>query len=256
MEKAKNTLRSKIDSESAIYRAYHYLLKSKDHLNYVLSEKRENLKIVLTFDEPPDDVSIRIPKFLNNENIKATFFIPPANAKDSLIEETVSLCHEIGGHGWDHSQEEIDDEHRRSALKCFKYLKKFYPNVISWRFPGLAVKSKRAYENVKKAGFRLDSTRGTYYPISSTSRYNSLEECPFLRLPPSGQMDINTKIYDSMSRFILKVCSSWRGIIVLPFHTWYQNQNFEKFKKLIKGLKRDKVEFKRLIDIRASSRKK
>ncbi len=249
MKSLRNFFRKKLSSQSITYQAYHYYLKARDYLRYIFSEKNESLIIVLTFDDPPDNTSARIPKFLNSEEIGATFFIPPANTEDKLIGETVSLGHEIGGHGWNHGHEEVEKNHVNSAPRCFNYLEDFYPELVSWRFPGLTVKSEKAYENVKNAGFEIDSTRATYYPISKPREYESLEEYPFLRLPPTGQMDIDTKSYTSMSRFIQERSSAWEGIMVLPFHTWYQNKNFDEFKKLIRQLKEKGIEFKRLIDV-------
>lgn len=223
-------------------------LKLKDYFSYKLSEKRNSLTLVLTFDEPPNEKSIRIPEFLNEIGISATFFIPPANAGDKYIERTVSLGHEIGGHGWDHGEEEVKKQHRESAPKCYNFLKNFYSDLSSWRFPGLRT-SKEAYENVKEAGFEIDSTQGSYYPVQEVKEYRGLKEYPFLRLPPEGQMDIDTEGYGQMKRFLLDEALDWKGVAVLPFHTWHEDNHFEEFKNLIEKLRDKDVSFKRLIDL-------
>ncbi len=253
MENLKNILSKPLNSDSKIYNLYHKYLKTMELLKYRLSDKRSNSIIALTFDEPPNENSIRVPKFLNEKEIEATFFVPPDNAEEKYIEETVSLGHEIGGHGWNHGDSEVRNHHQESAFKCFEYLKELYPDIASWRFPGLTA-SQKGYENIKKAGFRIDSTRGIYYPFQKPKKHLGLKEYPFLRLPPNGQMDIDTESYDAMFDFIIKKLIKLKGVIVLPFHTWYQNDNFTEFKNLINELKNKKLNFKKLIDLESEFR--
>lgn len=227
---------------------YQYFLKIKDYLCYKFSRKRNKLDIILTFDDKVDETSIRIARFLYGENIKATFFIPPAKTEDRFIRKIASLGHEIGGHGYDHSKEEAKENYDRSAAKCYRYLKKFYPSLISWRFPGLRT-TKKGFANVRRAGFKIDSSKGVYYPIQNPKKFRGMLEYPFLRLSPRSQMDAGIESYESLKRRILKTISSQKGIVILPFHTNYQNEHFKEFKGLIKELKERKINFKQLRDV-------
>lgn len=227
---------------------YRYFLQISDYLSYKISSKRDKIIVILTFDDEVSKESIRIPRFLNKENISATFFVPPAITKDRIIEEIVSLDHEIGGHGYNHSEVEAKENYEKSALTCFNHLKKFYPPLISWRFPGLRG-TKEAYINVKNAGFKIDSSKSIYYPFQYPKMFREFIECPFLRISPRSQMDSGVKSYEFLKRRILNVVSSQRGFLILPFHTNYQNKHFKEFKGLIKKLKGKKVIFKKLRSI-------
>lgn len=216
--------------------------------SYKFSKKRGEIEIVLTFDDGVDESSIEIPRFLSEKGIRATFFIPPAKTKDRFIQEIVSLGHEVGGHGHNHSEEEAEEHYETAASNCYDHLKEFYPSLVSWRFPGLRT-DKEAYKNVKDAGFKIDSTKGSYFPIQKPREHEGLEEYPFTRLPPKGQMDIDTRSYESIQDYLSEKVSKWKGIMVLPFHTYYQEDNFEKFKNLIRELEERDLTFKRLIDV-------
>lgn len=234
---------------------YRYFLQISDYLCYKISSKRDQNIVVLTFDDKIDKESIRIPRYLNNKNIKATFFIPPARTEDNLIKEIVSLGHEIGGHGYHHSQREARKNYAKSAFACYNHLKKFYPPLVSWRFPGLRG-TKEGFKNVKNAGFKVDSSKSMFYPFQTPKKFRNMLECPFLRISLQSQMDTAVKKYEDLKRRIFNVISSRKGVFILPFHTSYQNKHFQKFKGLIKELNKRKIIFKQLRNVAKTRCKK
>jgi peptidoglycan/xylan/chitin deacetylase (PgdA/CDA1 family) len=224
--------------------AYFSASKASDYMGYKFSGKLPDVTIVLTFDDIPTKASMKIPEFLSKNRISATFFVP-ACANDSILKRLVILGHELGGHGWSHEKGERKEEYM-NAPKIFARLRKFDRNVISWRFPWLSY-TPGCLRNIRSAGFRLDSSSGSFFPQNRISRIGSMDEMKFLRLPTKYWMDLggDPAIIGS---YVASKASKGKGIIVLPFHIYEQAKNFDAFCSLIKELQSKGAKFSNLRD--------
>jgi peptidoglycan/xylan/chitin deacetylase (PgdA/CDA1 family) len=223
---------------------YFSLLKSKEFLGYKTKRKLNMPVVVLTFDDIPDKNSMQIPRYLAKHKISATFFVP-ACTEDHLLKDIVALGHELGGHGWSHEKSERQDEYK-NAREIFARLRKFDKNAISWRFPWLSYTAK-SIDNVKAAGFSIDSSVGTFFPQNCAAALGSMHEIKFLRLPTKYWMDLDGD-QKLIRRFILRKTAKEKGIIVLPFHIYEQEKNFDDFCIIIQELQNKGMKFYNLRD--------
>lgn len=223
-----------------LVKSYFLAKKFFDYLDYAFSKPSSRKIIVLTFDDHVDKKNIAVAEYLKSKKISATFFITLAHTKPAIIKNLVVMGHEIGGHSLTHTRKEREEKYR-TAEKCFSELKKYY-SVVSWRFPWTS-RDNESLRNVKNAGFVIDSSIGTFYPVKKIKKINGLYEIPWLRLPKTWQMDVNEKDYSVIKNHIIDIVSSKSGVFVFGFHTYYQHKNFEEFKELIESLLKINVEF-------------
>lgn len=205
---------------------YLHLTKISDWFQYHWNSKLTKNIVVLTFDDEP---SLLLSEYLHLKDIKATFFAP---LKSKDIDLVAGMGHEIGNHGIEHTKSEVYELSLPS--RCMRERK-----AVSWRFPFTSWDWKRLMA-VKEAGYLLDSTQGSFYPYTKIENEDGLYEFPFLRLS-EGQMDVNEKVYPT--DYILDKVIRFKGIFVLPFHSYYQEEHFEEFKKLIERLEFQGVKF-------------
>ena len=222
--------------------AYFKFKRVSEYFKYLSSRKLRTSIFVLTFDDVVNDSNIEIAEYLYDQNISATFFVPAKLTEREILRGLVKMNHELGGHGYTHSNEEREEDYL-IAKQCMSILKKYDKNVISWRFPWLSY-TKKSVKNVLEAGFRIDSSKGCFYPIQNFYKIDGLVELPFLRLPPKWQMDINVE-YNKIFDYVLRM-SKLKGITVLPFHTKYQYSHYKEFRRLIEELIEKEIEFKNL----------
>ncbi len=222
-------------------RAYFFFKRLSGYPAYKFSRQTKRKIVVLTFDDYVDSKSIELAEYLKSKNIPATFFLTINQTEPEIIKQLVGMAHEIGGHSISHSREEREKNYQ-SALQCYKELSMYDGNVKSWRFPWTS-KDKQSIENVKNAGFVLDSSIGTFYPVKKLMHFGALYEIPWLRLPRQWQMDVNEDDYSVIKNYIIKSVASKNGIFVLGLHAYHQYKNFAKFKDLIENLAKLKVEF-------------
>ncbi len=222
-------------------RLYFLMKRLQEHLSYALTKPAKRKIIVLTFDDYVDGKSIELAKYLKSRKITATFFLTLNDIKPELIRELVMMSHEIGGHSLSHSRRERDGKYA-TALECYSRLRKYDSGVTSWRFPWTS-KDKKCAENVAKAGFKIDSSIGSFLPVKRLKKFMGLYEIPWLRLPKKWQMDINEPEYGIIKDYIVRTVSSKTGVFVLGFHTYHQYKNFNEFKDLVEELVGLGVEF-------------
>ncbi|MBI4170698.1 MAG: polysaccharide deacetylase family protein [Candidatus Aenigmarchaeota archaeon] len=222
-------------------RAYFFFKRVVEYLGYVSSGRAKRKIVVLTFDDYIDAKNIEIAEYLKSRHIPATFFLTLDQTKPEIIKQLVNMAHEIAGHSLSHSREEREGSYQ-SAKECYKELSKYDGNVVSWRFPWTS-RDEQSVENVKNAGFSIDSSVGTFYPVKKLLDLGTLYEIPWLRLPKQWQMDVNEEDYAIIKNYIIKSVESKNGIFVLGFHTYYQYKKFQEFKDLIEKLVEMEVEF-------------
>lgn len=71
-----------------------------------LSGKRDKKVVALTFDDGPDDIyTPRILDILDQQGVKATFFLVGSRIKDypAVVSKLVASGHQVAGHGWSHT---------------------------------------------------------------------------------------------------------------------------------------------------------
>lgn len=80
--------------------------------------------VALTFDDGPDDVyTPRILKILDDQNVKATFFLVGSRVSDysQVVRDLVDHGHQVAGHGWSHgslramARPEVEEELDKTA---------------------------------------------------------------------------------------------------------------------------------------------
>lgn len=89
----------------------------------VRKTKKDN-EIMLTFDDGPDERYIRnLLKVLDENDVKATFFMVAQNAKKypNLIKQMMENGHKIGFHSW---------QHKNAMLYSYSYTKKDFENSV------------------------------------------------------------------------------------------------------------------------------
>jgi peptidoglycan/xylan/chitin deacetylase (PgdA/CDA1 family) len=221
---------------------YFSCLKAKEFISYNFGKKEiKNSIIVITFDDAVDTSNIKIPRFLASERIKATFFVPPRLVRTRILAELSKMGHELAGHGFRHIKDERTEEYKESAKKCMSMLKKYDPDIVSWRFPWLSY-SKKCVQNVRNAGFVVDSSVHCFYAQQRAGNLLTMKEIRFLRLPTPHGMDLESSSYRNIKEYILKK-SRESGIIVLPFHVYEQAGHFGSFCALIKSLEANGAKF-------------
>lgn len=75
-----------------------------------LAGRQDKKVVALTFDDGPDDTyTPRILEILNQQDVKATFFLVGSRIKDypSVVSQLVAGGHQIAGHGWTHTNYRI-----------------------------------------------------------------------------------------------------------------------------------------------------
>ncbi len=222
-------------------RLYFLMKRLQEHLSYALTKPAKRKVIVLTFDDHVDEKSVELAKYLESRRITATFFLTLNDTKPEVIRKLVLMSHEIGGHSLSHSREERKGKYA-TALGCYSQLRKYDSDVTSWRFPWTS-KDEECVRNVAEAGFKIDSSVGTFLPVKRLKKFMGLYEIPWLRLPKKWQMDFNEREYRIIKDHIIKMVSSKNGVFVLGFHTYHQYKNFNEFKDLVEKLVRVGVEF-------------
>lgn len=227
-------------------KAYFFARRFWEFLAYALSRRTKRRIVVLTFDDDVTEETIAVAEHLNSWGIRATFFLTLNKTKPEIIKRIAAMTHELGGHSLGHSREERSSGYA-TATACFAELKKYDSSVMSWRFPWTS-KDTDCIRNVKNAGFVLDSSVGTFYPVKKLRRLGALHEIPWLRLPRAWQMDVNENDYSLVKSHIIRMVSSRAGVFVLGFHTYHQYRHFSEFKDLLEKLKNLGVEFLTLRD--------
>ena len=221
---------------------YFFFKRFLESASYRFSPPVKRKVIVLTFDDHVDEKSIELAKHLESMRMSATFFLTLKRTKPGIIKKLVSLGHEIGGHSVRHSRGERNKFYAAAAAQCMSELRKYDSRVVSWRFPWTS-KDERSVNNVAAAGFLIDSSVGTFYPVKKLGKLGALSELPWLRLPRQWQMDVNEKDYGIIKSYIIRKVSSECGVFVLGFHAYHQHANFSAFKDLIETLMKMPVEF-------------
>ena len=63
-------------------------------------------RVALTFDDGPDDLTLRYLDLLDELGVPATFFLVGENAKarPAIVREYIRRGHQIAGHGYDHTR--------------------------------------------------------------------------------------------------------------------------------------------------------
>ena len=105
----------------------------------------------------------------------------------------------------------------------------------------------KSVDNVKSAGFLIDSSVGSFYPQNSASLLGPMREMKFLRLPTKYWMDLGGN-QDLIREHILRHAAKRKGIIVLPFHIYEQEKNFGGFCATVQKLRSMEMEFCNLRD--------
>ncbi len=75
--------------------------------------------IALTFDDGPDETTLRIARYLNGESIPATFFLlgVRAKARPDIVGELAALGFELGNHSMTHANlTKLDESELRAEL--------------------------------------------------------------------------------------------------------------------------------------------
>ena len=238
--------------QQPIRTSYFYIQKLSDkvHYNIAASLCAFSLRaIVLTFDDLVDSTNISIANWLSSKGIPATFFIP-GETRSSVIKDLVSFGHEVGGHGFYHSPKDRIDAYKTSAQRVFEKISRF-ERPVSWRFPYVSYTPTEVM-NVFRAGFRVDSSRCTFYPVFKFSKLGPLKELKWLRYPFGEGMDleIDNRKYLLFRRWLINKLSSEVGIFVLPFHIYHQYKLFPYFKALINKISKIRnVRFLRIRDV-------
>ncbi len=183
-------------------------------------------KIFLTIDMEPD-----CPPYLNTfrgvtegarlllglleeENVKATFFVTGQIAKDypDIIRGLITQGHEVGSHGFNHSDYTTLDRAgaQRDIELSLEILRQFGP-VYSFRSPYL--KFPQTYlDLLEKAGLSVDSSQAKYKP----SYLQKTRSTTLRRIPAS--------ITSSVLRLPAWIRNRWLGAlespVVLFVHPW------------------------------------
>lgn len=128
---------------------------------------------------------VRILDLLNNEKVKATFFVTGnfAEGAPELVRRMVKEGHEVACHGVDHFNPKKTD-----ILKSKKIVEKIAGvKVMGWRQPRMM---KLSYAELKRCGYLYDSSKN---PAFIPGRYNNTDipRKPFLI---EGILEIPTSV--------------------------------------------------------------
>ncbi len=140
-----------------------YSENAKNRMQNIYAEEGEEKAVYLTFDDgPSSNVTPQILQTLENEKVKATFFVLGSRAElyPELVKQEYEKGHYIANHGYSHNYKAIYsapnavlDEYNRTEEIIRQAIGQERYNSYLFRFPGGSSGGK--YAKIKKAAMEL-----------------------------------------------------------------------------------------------------